>query len=82
MIIVARSSMTRTGSRMYTSTHKILYHYFLSKFSCSGTGETSLNIARSLCHHIVDEADDLHKMIVNLDYKVDHCVLDLWLEQG
>ena len=81
-INVVRSSMARTGSRMYTSTHKILYHYFISKFSCSGSAETSLNIAQSLCHNIVEEADNLHKMIINLNYKADHCVLDLWLEQG
>ena len=66
---------------MYTSTHKILFLYFITKLSCSKTAETSQKIARSFCHKVVDEAENLHK-IINLDFTIDHCLIDLWLEQS
>ena len=81
-ICLARTSMTSYGSKMYTSTHKILFLYFISKLSCPKTAATSQKIAQRLCYNVVDEAENLYKMVIDPNFKIDHCVIDLWLEQS
>ena len=75
--------MSLSNTLMYTATHQVLYHYLVTRFGCQ-KAEASLNMAKTICNNIIKESEVLHRRVLNMltdRGKMDHCLIDLWLEQ-
>ena len=75
--------MCLSSTTMYTATHQVLYHHLVTRFGCQ-QAEASFTVAKSICNNVIKESENLHgrisKMLNNEDI-IDHCHIDLWLEQ-
>ena len=75
--------MSLGNTTMYTATHQVLYHYFVTRFGCKQAA-ASLSVAESICNNIIKESEVLHRRVINMlieENMMDHCLIDLWLEQ-
>ena len=78
-----RSNMWSSSSRMYTATHMVLYNYIVTRLDCEAAVEEAAKArVGSLCSRILPEAEELHNQILRSGEKIDHCHVDLWLEQS
>ena len=78
-----RTNMWSSSSRMYTATHMVLYNYIVTRLDCQQTVEEAAKVrVGSLCSRILTEAEELHLQILRSGEKMDHCHVDLWVEQS